>query len=84
METNHVRHHCVSDEEKIVGVISVRDLVRFFVDAEGGPLSVLRVLMQTKLATIARERMVLEAAQAMGRSGSVRSLCWMLKTLSAS
>ena len=83
METNHVRHLCVSDEEKIVGVISVRDLVRYFVDSEGGPLrdldnvfrplSVLRVLMQTTMATIASERMVLEAAQAMAekRIGSL-------------
>jgi signal-transduction protein with cAMP-binding, CBS, and nucleotidyltransferase domain len=75
METNHVRHLCVSDEEKIVGVISVRDLVRYFVDSEGGslrdldnvfrPLSVLRALMQTTMATIASERMVSEAAQTM-------------------
>jgi signal-transduction protein with cAMP-binding, CBS, and nucleotidyltransferase domain len=83
METNHVRHLCVSDEEKIVGVISVRDLVRYFVDSEGGPLrdldnvfrplSVLRVLMQTTLETIESERMVLEAAQTMAekRIGSL-------------
>jgi len=83
METNHVRHLCVSDEEKIVGVISVRDLVRYFVDSEGGPLrdldnvfrplSVLRVLMQTTMATISSERVVLEAAQAMAekRIGSL-------------
>ncbi len=64
METNHVRHLCVSDKEEIVGVISVRDLVRYFIDSEGGPirdldnvfrpLSVLRVLMQTTMETIAR------------------------------
>jgi signal-transduction protein with cAMP-binding, CBS, and nucleotidyltransferase domain len=83
METNHVRHLCVSDEEKIVGVISVRDLVRYFVDSEGGslrdldnvfrPLSVLRALMQTTMATIASERMVSEAAQTMAekRIGSL-------------
>jgi signal-transduction protein with cAMP-binding, CBS, and nucleotidyltransferase domain len=83
METNHVRHLCVSDEEKIVGVISVRDLVRYFIDSEGGPirdldnvfrpLSVLRVLMQTAMATIGSERMVLEAAQTMAekRIGSL-------------
>jgi signal-transduction protein with cAMP-binding, CBS, and nucleotidyltransferase domain len=83
MEINHVRHLCVSDEEKIVGVISVRDLVRYFVDSEGGPirdldnvfrpLSPLRVLMQTTMATIAREQMVLEAAQTMAekRIGSL-------------
>jgi signal-transduction protein with cAMP-binding, CBS, and nucleotidyltransferase domain len=75
METNHVRHLCVSDEEEVVGVISVRDLVRYFVDSEGGsvrdldnvfrPLSVLRVLMQPTMETIASERTVLEAAQTM-------------------
>jgi CBS domain-containing protein len=83
METSHIRHLCVSDGEEIVGVISVRDLVRYFVDSEGGPirdldnvfrpLSVLRVLMQTTMATIASERTVLEAAQTMAekRIGSL-------------
>jgi signal-transduction protein with cAMP-binding, CBS, and nucleotidyltransferase domain len=83
METNHVRHLCVSDGEETVGVISVRDLVRYFVDSEGGPirdldnvfrpLSVLRVLMQTTMETIASERTVLEAAQTMAekRIGSL-------------
>jgi len=83
METNHVRHLCVSDEEEIVGVISVRDLVRYFIDSEGGPirdldnvfrpLSVLRVLMQTTMETIASERTVLEATQRMAekRIGSL-------------
>ncbi len=83
METNHVRHVCVSDEEEIVGMISVRDLVRYFIDSEGGPirnldnvfqpLSVLRVLMQTTMETIASERTVLEAAQTMAekRIGSL-------------
>jgi signal-transduction protein with cAMP-binding, CBS, and nucleotidyltransferase domain len=83
METNHVRHLCVSDEEEVVGVISVRDLVRYFVDSEMGsvrdldnvfrPLSVLRVLMQTTMEAIASERTVLEAAQTMAekRIGSL-------------
>jgi CBS domain-containing protein len=83
METNHVRHVCVSDAEEIVGMISVRDLVRYFIDSEGGPirdldnvfrpLSVLRVLMQTTVETIASERTVLEAGQAMAekRIGSL-------------
>ena len=83
METNHVRHLCVSHGEEIVGVISVRDLVRYFVDSEGGPirdldnvfrpLSVLRVLMQTTMETIASERTVLEATQTMAekRIGSL-------------
>jgi len=83
METNHVRHLCVSDKEEIVGVISVRDLVRYFIDSEGGPirdldnvfrpLSVLRVLMQTTMETIGSERTVLEATQTMAekRIGSL-------------
>ena len=83
METNHVRHLCVSDKEEIVGVISVRDLVRYFIDSEGGPirdldnvfrpLSVLRVLMQTTMETMASERTVLEATQTMAekRIGSL-------------
>ena len=83
METNHVRHLSVSDKEEIVGVISVRDLVRYFIDSEGGPirdldnvfrpLSVLRVLMQTTMETIASERTVLEATQTMAekRIGSL-------------
>ena len=83
MEANHVRHLCVSDKEEIVGMISVRDLVRYFIDSEGGPvrdldnvfrpLSVLRVLMQTTVETMASERTVLEATQAMAekRIGSL-------------
>ncbi|MEO7861385.1 MAG: CBS domain-containing protein, partial [Nitrospirales bacterium] len=31
METDHVRYLCVSDKDEIVGIISVRDLVRYFV-----------------------------------------------------
>jgi signal-transduction protein with cAMP-binding, CBS, and nucleotidyltransferase domain len=83
METNHVRHLCISDGEEIVGMISVRDLVRYFIDSEGGPirnldnvfrpLSVLRALMQTTMETIVRERTVQEAAQLMAekRIGSL-------------
>ena len=83
METNHVRHLCVSDGKEILGLISVRDLVRYFVDSEGGPvrdldnvfqpLSVLRELMQTTIETIASERTVLEATQTMAekRIGSL-------------
>lgn len=72
METNHVRYLCVADEEKIIGVISVRDLVRYFVDSEGGPIhdlddvyQPLSVLMHTRMETIASEQTVLEAAQMM-------------------
>jgi CBS domain-containing protein len=83
METNHVRHLGVSDEEHIIGVISVRDLVRYFVDSAGGPirdldkvfypLRPLSIFMQTTMETIAGERMVQEAAQTMAekRIGSL-------------
>jgi signal-transduction protein with cAMP-binding, CBS, and nucleotidyltransferase domain len=72
METNHVRYLCVSHEEDIVGVISVRDLVRYFVDSEGGPVHdldkvyrPLSVLMHMRMETVRSEQTVLEAAQAM-------------------
>jgi CBS domain-containing protein len=80
METNHVRYLCVSDKEEIVGIISIRDLIRYFVDSEGGPIRdldnvyrPLSVLMRTTMETIASERTVLEAAQAMAekRIGSL-------------
>ena len=80
METNHVRYLCVAVEENIIGVISVRDLVRYFVDSEGGPIRdldnvyrPLSVLMHTRMETIASERTVLEAAQTMAekRIGSL-------------
>ncbi|MEO8339529.1 MAG: CBS domain-containing protein [Nitrospirota bacterium] len=80
METNDVRYLCVADEEKIIGVISVRDLVRYFVDSEGGPIRdldnvyrPLSVLMHTSMETVASERTVLEAAQMMAekRIGSL-------------
>ena len=80
METNHVRYLCVSDKDEIVGIISIRDLARYFVDSEGGPIRdldnvyrPLSVLMRTSMETIASERTVLEAAQTMAekRIGSL-------------
>jgi CBS domain-containing protein len=72
METNHVRHLCVAEAGEIVGIISVRDLVRSFVDAESGPVCELdkvyrplSVLMATTLATIQSEASLLAAAQLM-------------------
>ena len=72
MEANQIRYLCVSDKDEIVGIISMRDLVRHFVDSEGGPIRdldnvyrPLGVLMRTTMATIASERTVLEAAQVM-------------------
>jgi CBS domain-containing protein len=80
METNHVRYLCVSDKDDIVGIISMRDLARHFVDSEGGPIHdldnvyrPLSVLMRTTMETMASERTVLEAAQTMAekRIGSL-------------
>jgi CBS domain-containing protein len=80
METNQVRYLCVSDKDEIVGIISVRDLVRYFVDSEGGPIRdldnvyrPLSVLMRTTMETIPSVRTVLEAAQTMAekRIGSL-------------
>jgi signal-transduction protein with cAMP-binding, CBS, and nucleotidyltransferase domain len=72
METNHVRYLCASDKDDIVGIISMRDLVRHFVDSEGGPVHdlddvyrPLSVLMRTTMETIGSERTVQEAARAM-------------------
>lgn len=83
METNHVRHLCVTEAGEIVGIISVRDLVRSFVDVESGPICELdkvyrplSVLMATTLATIHSEASLLAAAQLMGekRIGSLLTI----------
>jgi CBS domain-containing protein len=80
MEANHIRYLCVSNKDDIVGIISMRDLARHFVDSEGGPIRdldnvyrPLSVLMHTTMETIAGERTVLEAAQIMAekRIGSL-------------
>jgi CBS domain-containing protein len=80
MESNQIRHLCISDKDEIVGIVSIRDLVRYFVDSEGGPIHdldnvyrPLSVLMHTAPETIASERTVLEAAQTMAekRIGSL-------------
>jgi signal-transduction protein with cAMP-binding, CBS, and nucleotidyltransferase domain len=72
MEMNHIRHLCVLEAGEIVGIISVRDLVRSFVDAESGPVCELdtvyrplSVLMATTLGTIRSEESILAAAQCM-------------------
>lgn len=80
METNHIRYLCVSEKDEIVGIISIRDLARYFVDSEGGPASALdnvyrplSVLMHSEMEAIASERTVLEAARTMAekRIGSL-------------
>ncbi len=72
MENHHVRHLCVVEGQEIVGLVSVRDLVRSFVDAESGPVCELdtvyrplSVLMATTLGTIRSEESLLVAAQQM-------------------
>jgi len=72
MEMNQARYLCVSEESNIVGIISMRDLARYFVDSEGGPVRnldnvfrPLSVLMRTTLETIESGRTVLEASQMM-------------------
>ncbi len=72
MELNQVRHLCVSEGGRIVGLISVRDLVIYFVDAEGGPIHELddvyrplSVLMRTSIETIDHGETLLAAARRM-------------------
>ena len=72
METNQIRHLCVVEGEDTAGLISVRDLVRSFVDAESGPVCELdkvyrplSVLMATTLGTIRSEEPILAAARLM-------------------
>jgi CBS domain-containing protein len=76
METHKVRHLGVSDGKDMVGLISVRDLVKYFVDAETGPARALEsvyrplsVLMQTSLETIGSEETVSMAAKRMADKG---------------
>lgn len=80
MNTNHVRYLCVSEQDEIVGIVSMRDLARYFVDSAGGPVhdldniyQPLSVLMHRTMGTIASERTMLEAAQMMAekRIGSL-------------
>ena len=72
MEQQGVRHLCVAKGEEIVGLISIRDLVRYFVYAESGPIRELddvycplSVLMQKSIETINSDLPVQQAAQHM-------------------
>lgn len=72
MEQQGVRHLCVAKDEEIVGLISIRDLVRYFVYAESGPIRELdnvyrplSVLMQPSIETIDGDVPVHQAAQHM-------------------
>lgn len=70
MGSSNIRYLCVSEQDEIVGIISMRDLARYFVDAAGGPIhdldniyQPLSVLMHRTMGAIASERTMLEAAQ---------------------
>ncbi len=72
MEQQGVRHLCVAKDEEIVGLISIRDLVRYFVYAESGPIRELdnvyrplSILMQKSIETIDGELPIQQAAQQM-------------------
>ncbi|MBA2487355.1 MAG: CBS domain-containing protein [Nitrospira sp.] len=72
METKKIRHLAVAEGNDVLGVISVRDLVRHFVEAEGGPVQALTdvyrplsVLMNRAIETIAGDEIARIAAQRM-------------------
>lgn len=72
MEKHGVRHLCVSDDEEIIGLILIRDLVRYRVYAESGPIRELdnvyrplSVLMHTIIERIDQKETVHNAAQRM-------------------
>lgn len=80
MEQSGVRHLCVTDGEEIVGLISVRDLVKHFVYATSGPIRELddvyrplSVLMQTAMEKIDQAETLSTAATLMAdkRIGSL-------------
>ena len=69
MERHKVRHLAVSDGREVIGMISARDVVKHFVEAESGPASALEnvyrplsVLMRTALETIESRETVAAAA----------------------
>lgn len=72
MEKHGIRHLCVTEGRHIVGLISIRDLVKHFVYAEKGPIRdlddvyrPLSVLMRRDIETIDREATLLTVARRM-------------------
>jgi CBS domain-containing protein len=72
MEQHRVRHLCATENGQITGVISVRDMVRYFLPQDSGPLSELDdvhrplgVLMRRYIETIDERETMLEAARRM-------------------
>ncbi len=72
MQNKNIRHLAVTEGTEVLGIISIRDLVRHFVDADGGPVQALTnvyrplsVLMKTAIDTIGSDETALDAAQRM-------------------
>jgi CBS domain-containing protein len=72
MEGKQIRHLVVMEGTDVLGVISIRDLVRHFVDSDGGPVQALTdvyrplsVLMRTAIETIGSDDTALVAARRM-------------------
>jgi CBS domain-containing protein len=72
MEQHRVRHLCVTEGGRIAGVLSVRDLGRYFLSQQSGPMSELDdvhrplgVLMRRYIETIDERGTMLEAARRM-------------------
>lgn len=74
MEINRARHLCVTEGEKIRGVVTIRDLVNCFVHAETGPIRDLEnvyrplsVLMAPRPETVDSKTSLFNAAQRMAQ-----------------
>ncbi|MFQ5588594.1 MAG: CBS domain-containing protein [Nitrospiria bacterium] len=75
MYFNGIRHLAISENEKIIGMISVRDLVKFFLSAVEGPMDKmvdvikpLTVLTRRIVETIDASSTAKEAAKKMGEN----------------
>ncbi len=80
MDQRHVRHLAVTEGTDIVGIVSVRDLVRYFMQADSGPVQALNdvyrplsILMRTDIATIDTRDSLASAVEVMAarKIGSV-------------
>lgn len=63
MEAVHARHLCVLEGGEIVGLISVRDLVRHFIDQESGPVRDLDDVYQPLGVLMQRTMVMTESAE---------------------
>lgn len=80
MDAKHVRHLGVTAGTEIVGVLSIRDVARYFTDTSSGPVQALndvyhplKVLMSTVVETLDSQKTVADAARWMAtqRIGSL-------------